>query len=338
MLVTRIEENILANFTENTRPLVGVGGWAYLPIKRNKLEVCSKLYDFVELNSSFYEIPKTELVQKWRKSVPNSFEFTVRANRELTHEGKLEPTRRNFAIYDHLTEICNNLNSEILHFQFPPSIKVTKAIVARWRDFFGSVSRRTNTLHYAIEPRGQVLASSDFEDLLYRFDLVLTSDISRVEAISSPKSKIMYSRIFGLGDHTKWSFDTDELQNVARKLSRAPAGKKYVTFHNLTMYEDASRARSIINTGTDQAVSANAPKGLVSLSRSISTGKLVYPASKQDLIREFGWKTFDLQAYRKEHVAKYLEMLPDGNREYSSPESVLETLKSDPRISGINRE
>ena len=101
------------------RTLVGVGGWAYLPVRHvNKLKVCSKLYDFVELNSTYYKLPLLEDASKWRKTVPEELEFTVRANSKLTHDSHLEPTEENFRIYQKTLNICDALNATVLHFQF----------------------------------------------------------------------------------------------------------------------------------------------------------------------------------------------------------------------------
>jgi uncharacterized protein YecE (DUF72 family) len=308
--------------------LVGVGGWAYLPLKgTNKLEVCAKLYDFVEVNSTFYEFPSVDQVKRWRRSVPDDFEFTVRANKLLTHASHLEPTNRNFKLYDRLFEICKGLRATVLHFQFPPTMKMTDKIVAQWDDFFGSVSDRRSKMNYAMEVRGLQrngeTGSSAFQKFLNKYDIIPTGDASLSNAIvPSSSSGVVYTRIFGKGEHTRWTFDSDELRDIATKVEKIPARKKYVTFHNLTMYEDASRTKTISKTGKDQETSPRSPTGLMSLKRAISSGRLAYPATKQELISEFGWKVYDSEASKKEHVSKALEKLPDTTKRYNSAEEV----------------
>jgi uncharacterized protein YecE (DUF72 family) len=312
--------------------LVGVGGWAYLPIKKaNKLEVCSKLYDFVEVNSTFYEMPAIEQVKKWRRAVPEDFEFTVRANKRLTHEMHLLPTSKNFRTFDFLTEICRELHSEILHFQFPPSLKISEKLISQWDSFFSSV-RRGRALHYAIELRSAPnQAQHAFEKLVNKYDLILTGDASNADIVPvSPSSEIAYTRVFGKGDHTRWEFDTEELATLAEKIKQTSARKKYVTFHNLTMYEDASRMKKIAKTGRDQQTSPRTPVGLASLERSISAGKLAYPAAKGQLLKEFGWRTYEPEPNKKEHVSKALEKLSDENgRKFSSPDDVIRHLSGE---------
>ncbi len=324
-----------SNGIQNESPfLVGVGGWAYLPIKKgNKLAVCAKLYDFVEVNSTFYDIPLIDQVKKWRQAVPDNFEFTVRANKILTHESHLEPTNKNFKIFDLMSEICRELRSSVLHFQFPPSLKLTDALISQWHSFFGSTAKDPR-LHYAIETRTdeKMFQKTDrFRSLIEKYDIIVVNDPSvSAPILPSPASKIVYSRVFGPGEHTRWTFDSDELTTLSKKIEGIPARKKYVTFHNLTMYEDASRMKTVVKTGRDQELSQRSPLGLDSLKRAISTGRMVYPATKRELISEFGWKIYNLETTKKEHVSKALGDLAE--KQYASPEEVIEYLATKEKL------
>ncbi|MCW3977383.1 MAG: DUF72 domain-containing protein, partial [Candidatus Bathyarchaeota archaeon] len=72
-----------------TRYLIGAGGWAYFRVPGlHPLKAYSKAFNFVEVNSTFYETPNVKLVESWRKLVPPDFEFTVRCNKALTHKHK----------------------------------------------------------------------------------------------------------------------------------------------------------------------------------------------------------------------------------------------------------
>lgn len=313
--------------------LVGVGGWAYLPIKKgNKLEICSKLYDFVEVNSTFYSLPEIERVKKWRETVPESFEFTLRANRELTHVGKLKPTEKNFKIFEKMLAVSNELNTKIIHFQFPPSLGITREVLNDWRDFFGSVlserQARRGELSFAIEIRNeQGRNSKDVSDLFLQYDIIPTVDASKVPDLStSAKSGILYTRVFGLGEHTRWSFDTHELKDLESKVSDVKARKRYVTFHNLTMYEDASRMKTIAKSGIDQKQAPSAVMGLESLKRVIAAGRVKYPTTRQALIDEFGWRIFDIEPGKRIHVDNELQKLSD-NRSFDSVEDVVSALE-----------
>ncbi len=309
--------------------MVGVGGWAYFPLKSgNKLEICSKLYDFAEVNSTFYKLPPLDQVKKWRIMVPESFEFTVRANSQLTHEAHLEPTNKNFKIFGQQLAICKELDATILHFQFPQTLEVTNEILRNWKDFMREVRTKkrmkSRDLCIAFEIRNEKSAeSSQVRSFLSEYDIIPTTDASRAVKLGvSSNSKILYTRVFGFGEHTKWSFDTNELASLAKKVEKAPARRRYVTFHNVTMYEDAARMRNILRTGHDQA--QKGPTGLDSLKRVIVLGRVKYPASKKSIIEEFGWRTFNLELQKKIHAGEIFQKLPE--RMYDSVEEIIQFL------------
>ncbi|MHB8567070.1 MAG: DUF72 domain-containing protein [Nitrososphaerales archaeon] len=310
--------------------LVGVGGWAYLPIRHtNKLQACSKLYDFVELNSTYYKLPMIESVIKWRKLVPDEFEFTVRANGKLTHENYMKPIEENFRIYQKMLEICRALGARILHFQFPPSFKVTSEVIKDWREFFISADKlgKWNAgLSHAFEIRNSDSDTTALERFYDDFDIIPTGDATKSGNIrTSANSKILYTRVFGLGDHTRWSFDSEEIESLKKKVEKSPAKRRYVTFHNMTMYEDASRMKSSVLGNEIDALHRNFEFGGDSLQRVLLLSRIKFPATRAELESQFGWKTFDAGSGKRVHVGKHLAALPD-NKEFNSVEEITQSL------------
>lgn len=53
---------------------------------RGMLEEYAKRFGVVEINSTYYAIPSPELLFKMARRTPVSFQFTVKANRGMTHE------------------------------------------------------------------------------------------------------------------------------------------------------------------------------------------------------------------------------------------------------------
>ena len=112
---------------------VGCSGWVYkhwrgilypegLP-QRLWFQRYAEEFDTVEINNSFYHLPKPEAFDKWRKQAPEGFCYAVKANRFITQAKKLKdpdepverflkPTRR---LKEHLGPIL---------FQLPPSMKI----------------------------------------------------------------------------------------------------------------------------------------------------------------------------------------------------------------------
>jgi uncharacterized protein YecE (DUF72 family) len=290
----------------------------------SRLELCAQIFDFVEINSSFYSLPNLKQAQKWRASVPKNFEFTLRANRKLTHESHLEPTEDNFRKFRETVEICWALEAGVLHFQFPPSFPVTREVVSNWTDFFKSVNK-PRELHCAFEIRNSETAEAGYlGNFLADFDIIPTTDISRNQKPeTSARSKILYSRIFGAGEKTKWSFSTDELLNLKEKVEKVvPASRKYVTFHNITMYEDGARLKHIIKEGND--VLPKREIGVDSLKRAMIAARVHFPVTKEGLMREMAWRTIDVGKDASIHADRILKDLPEHT--FSSMSEVLEKI------------
>lgn len=80
-------------------PLIGCSGWNYAswrgrfyPQKepqRRWLELYAQSFDTVEVNNTFYRLPKRTAVANWAKQTPDHFVFAVKASRYLTHIKRL---------------------------------------------------------------------------------------------------------------------------------------------------------------------------------------------------------------------------------------------------------
>jgi uncharacterized protein YecE (DUF72 family) len=81
------------------RVRIGCSGWSYrdwrgglypegLPARR-WLARYAEVFDTVEVNATFYRLPKRETVAGWVEEVPGDFLFAVKASRYLTHMKRL---------------------------------------------------------------------------------------------------------------------------------------------------------------------------------------------------------------------------------------------------------
>src|SRR4051812_8552502 len=76
---------------------IGTAGWA---IRKefsdlfsgpgSHLERYAKVFNAVELNSSFYRDHQAATYERWANAVPEDFRFSVKLNRLFTHQNKLE--------------------------------------------------------------------------------------------------------------------------------------------------------------------------------------------------------------------------------------------------------
>ena len=78
---------------------VGTSGFAYdfwkgnlYPDKIDKdamLESYARSFNAVEINATYYRIPRANVVQRWAEVVPDHFRFVIKASRRITHFAKL---------------------------------------------------------------------------------------------------------------------------------------------------------------------------------------------------------------------------------------------------------
>jgi len=111
---------------------VGTSGYSYKEWKGNfypeKL-ASSKMLGYyaerlsaVELNNTFYRMPKTEVLESWAEQVPDDFRFAIKASRRITHFKRLKEAEE---VTDYLLRGVAHLGDRlgVLLFQLPPNLK-----------------------------------------------------------------------------------------------------------------------------------------------------------------------------------------------------------------------
>jgi uncharacterized protein YecE (DUF72 family) len=77
----------------------------------------------VEINYTFYRLPKPEVMQRWATQVPDDFRFSIKASRRITHIKRLKE----------VSELCGYLfdtvrvlgpKAGVVLFQLPPNLKL----------------------------------------------------------------------------------------------------------------------------------------------------------------------------------------------------------------------
>ena len=120
-------------FPRVERIRIGCSGWNYkhwrelfypkgLPVSR-WFGFYAERFDTVEINNSFYMLPKAETFDKWRAQAPAGFDYAVKANRFLTQAKKLkdceEPLERMLPLFRRLGETLGPIL-----YQLPPRLRI----------------------------------------------------------------------------------------------------------------------------------------------------------------------------------------------------------------------
>ncbi|TNF88090.1 MAG: DUF72 domain-containing protein [Gammaproteobacteria bacterium] len=77
----------------------------------------------VEINNTFYRMPRSHVVETWRDSVPDDFRFVIKASRRITHQKRLKDVEEPMGFLLGRAEILGGKLGALL-FQLPPNMSI----------------------------------------------------------------------------------------------------------------------------------------------------------------------------------------------------------------------
>ena len=305
-----------------TEILIGAGGWAYFQVPGfDSLEAYAKAFNFVEVNSTFYERPEILQVKSWRKRVPEDFEFSVRCHKDLTHKFQLEPVDEAFRTFERTVVICRILRARILHMQTPPDLRYDQAKIQSIDDFFKRADHEGIEIAWEIRRPENARVPSELLELMREHKIIHCIDLSKEEP--EVKSDILYTRLFGKGIHNIYQFTDEELEEIDDKSNRRGYRRAVLTFHGVKMYKDAARLKTYKLSGKfPMATGSTGPESL----REVLSEDAKFPATKQKLMEDQGWKIIDLMPERRVRASELLQAIPE--KIYNSVDEVIHELPS----------
>jgi uncharacterized protein YecE (DUF72 family) len=120
---------------------VGTSGYSYkewkgtfypkdLPAKQ-MLRYYAERFRTVEINNTFYRMPRASVLEAWSGEVPADFKFVLKASQRITHMKRLKDAGDSVS---YLLEVAGALKEQLgpLLFQLPPNLKKD---VTRLREF-----------------------------------------------------------------------------------------------------------------------------------------------------------------------------------------------------------
>lgn len=108
---------------------IGSMGWSYKQweiyerIKSTEyLGVYSQHFNSVEINNTFYRIPKESSMVDWASKVPDGFKFALKFPRSISHSRDLEPDQGRLEAFLSRVQLIEDKAGPLL-IQFPPTLK-----------------------------------------------------------------------------------------------------------------------------------------------------------------------------------------------------------------------
>jgi uncharacterized protein YecE (DUF72 family) len=184
------------------------------------------VFQTVELNAPFYKWPTPATVRRWMREAPANFRYTVKVNREITHERRMVRTKQLVRSFYDIGKILGPQLGCFL-FQFPPSYKYTaarlKSIVAQldpqWR----------NVVEFRHKSWWRAGVYRAFAKSKITFCSV---SAPRFPETLPPASELIYVRFHGRSRWYRHDYSTEELSSWAQRIASSPAQTAYLYFNN----------------------------------------------------------------------------------------------------------
>jgi len=201
--------------------------------ERKWLEHYTSFFNTVELNVSFYRLPKKSIFEGWRKRTPENFTFVVKGSRFITHIKKLKDCEEPLRLFFNNVEGLKDKLGVVL-WQLPPNLKINQE---KLEAFCKSISRLrvSRSTRHAFEFRHPSWFSEDIYGILrkYGFSLCIAhSDRWPCQEVAT--SDFVYFRFHGGENLYSSNYSEEELRDWASKVKHWMAKRKdiYAYFNN----------------------------------------------------------------------------------------------------------
>ena len=215
---------------------IGTSGWSYPDWAGNFypsglksaewLEFYSRQFNTVEINMTFYRSPRIEMIHNWVEKTPETFRFSLKASRQITHLKKLQKVELDL---EHLAFLAKQFRGKIgcLLYQLPPSLTKDIELLTSFLEALPAGFR------HVIEFRDQSWYSIDVYDLLSRYQVTLCIVSSgRLQPEIVVTSNLAYFRFHGLTGGYRYRYSDDELKRWAEIMTPLEVEEAYIYFNN----------------------------------------------------------------------------------------------------------
>lgn len=201
---------------------VGTSGWSYNhwigPFYPKGiaagafLSFYARRFASVEINSTFYGLPKAASQLSWLEQTPTGFLFACKASRYITHMKKLKDPEAGLATFFAAIEPLGPKLGPIL-FQLPPRWRLN---VSRLEAFLEALPPERR---YAFEFRDETWFSGETYALLERYGVAFCCyDLAGRESPHEVTGDFCYVRLHGPADAYEGCYNNDDLSVWAQRL------------------------------------------------------------------------------------------------------------------------
>jgi len=221
------------------RAFVGTSGWSYYSFKgifypddlksRDWLSYYAQHFNAVEINATFYRLPRKSTFEKWYNETPQDFVFSIKVSKVITHVKRLRDVSEELARFLERVSVLKE-KAKVLLFQLPPSFKFDKELLS---DFFSILPADYLNV---IEVRHRSFHCEEFFELCRKHSVCLCfSDCGKkypfawFEVQTAP---FIYLRLHGSPEIYVSDYPRERLKDLAVWIKGFEAEEAFVFFDN----------------------------------------------------------------------------------------------------------
>jgi uncharacterized protein YecE (DUF72 family) len=173
-----------------------------------------RFFETVELNNSFYHLPKREVFEGWKKKTPKDFLFAVKGSRFITHMKKLNDVAESV---NYFLSNASGLGRKLgpILFQLPPNWQINTDRLAQFLEVLPGRYR------YTIEFRNETWYDDSVYELLEKHNCAFC--IYHLAGHTSPlkvTADFVYVRLHGPGDKYQGNYASRDLKKWADRCGK----------------------------------------------------------------------------------------------------------------------
>jgi uncharacterized protein YecE (DUF72 family) len=210
------------------RVLTGTSGYSYKEWKGlfypedlaadGMLRYYAERLSAVEINNTFYRMPKAEILSRWAEQVPDRFRFALKASQQITHRQRLKESADAVAYFFRVAATLGDRLGPVL-FQLPPNFKKDLPRLGAFLEVLPPASRS------AFEFRHESWFSDDVFDALKTRGCALC--VAEDEELATP---FVATASWGYLRLRRQDYGEQDLAERATRLRAQPWEEAYVFF------------------------------------------------------------------------------------------------------------
>lgn len=184
-----------------------------------QLSYYASRFPSVEINNTFYRLPKEHVLKEWAAQVPDGFTFAIKASQRITHHARIKP--ESASAVEFLLKNTATLGDKLgpILFQLPPNLKRD---FDRLRAFLDTLPEDRR---YAIEFRHESWFDDDVYEALRARDISLV--VTEQPEFASP---VVATATWGYARLHKLDYDAAALAAWAKRIAAMPWREALIYF------------------------------------------------------------------------------------------------------------